>query len=436
MKRYLFFTHAILMTAVLMICVIGCKYDVAEPQWDKPAPPFTSPSVTGIVPAAAVAGVNTITINGQSFSDSLSDMTVYFDAVTADIISTSGTSIVVRRPNVVSANSVVKVVSSKAYVAAKLSPYEVDQVWSAVGGFVANLSLASVIVDSTENLYVTSSTTPYTTWKVDPSGASNALPLTVVAPTALRITSDAKVHAGKLYLFGKGASTATPAREIQVVDLAANTISRAFRMPAGRGINFGDFTSNGYLVAGGTKSDLIVAPPNATGDLTAAQIKTTGAYAAEDILAIRVYSDGNVYVASKVGALPAIIYKQTIDAAGNLGTRTQVLDMNTTIFASRLITGLNISSTGKIFITTQAPNPLLVFDPANNSIDYFYKELLSHVLPNTTPAQTKYWLGKQACWGPGTNLYMIANDTAVATDNALKWNVMKVSMGSAGSQYY
>jgi hypothetical protein len=111
-----------------------------------------------------------------------------------------------------------------------------------------------------------------------------------------------------------------------------------------------------------------------------------------------------------------------------------VLDLATTAFASRKIKGLTISSNGILFIVTEAADPILVFDPVNNSIDYFYKNLISHVITTTT--QTAYWFGKQACWGTGNNMYMIANDTTSASDDAFKWNVMKIKMGTAGSPYY
>ena len=145
---------AMLSAAVLMAVMTGCKYDVAEPQWYKPFEAPASPTITQIQPSQATAGVNTITIVGTNFADAPYVNGVYFDNVTAEIISASSTSITVRRPNLVTDSAVVKVVPPRALTVAKQGPYKISPVVTRYGGFLSNVQLSTVTLDAQENMYV------------------------------------------------------------------------------------------------------------------------------------------------------------------------------------------------------------------------------------------------------------------------------------------
>jgi hypothetical protein len=415
MNEYRVFVLACLILAPCMTILVGCEYDVVQPMWDKPAPTVTTPTITGVIPPqAAPAGVNMITIQGQSFSDSLTDMTVYFNSTMAEIVSTSSTSLTVRRPNLFAASAEIKIVSAKAYLAAKISPYSVDTVMERYGAFVANIPLAAVAVDGAEDIYVVALGTPYTFWKVTPDGAASQLSITDVSPAIKRTYTDARIHNGNLYLIGR------LQREIQVADLSTGQLTRWTRLPSGLPVNFGDFDANGNFYTGGTSTDLCVVPPNPPVDLTTAQIKTAGSYRTEEILAIRVF-DGYLYVASRQAntTTPAKIWSHTIDAAGNLGSQSLVVDLAG--FSSSAVRAIAFSATGQVYIAIDDVNPLVVFDPATNALDYFYKG----ILPSN---------GKQSAWGSGQNLYMISNDPSAQTAN--KWNIVRVRMGTPGVSYF
>ncbi len=415
MNAYRFFLLACLIAAASMAAVIGCSYDVAGPVWDKPAPTVTTPTITGVIPpGAAPAGVNMITIQGQSFSDSISDMTVYFNSTVTEIVNASSTSLTVRRPNLFAASAEIKVVSAKAYLAAKMSPYGIDAVMDRYGAFVANIPLATVAVDSAENTYVVASGTPYTFWMVAPDGSAAQLSVTAVSPAIKRVYSDARIHNGILYLIGK------LQREIQMADLSTGRLTRWTRLPSGIPVNCGDFDAYGNFYTGGASTDLCVVPPNPPVDLTTAQIKTAGSYRTDEILAIRAVS-GYLYVASRQAntTTPAKIWRHTIDAAGNLGSQSLVVDLAG--FSSSVVKAIAFSATGTMYITIDDVNPLVVFDPTTNTLDYFYKGILAPY-------------GKQSAWGGGQNLYMISNDPGTQTANM--WNIIRVRMGTAGVPYF
>ena len=415
MKIYTTITAPFIIAA-LMVVIQGCKYDVAEPLWDKPIS-ATTPVITNVIPVnGALAGVNTITIQGLAFSDSLSDMTVYFDNTSTEIVSTSNSSIVVRRPNIFNPTALVRVISSKAFVAARISPYRVDQVFQKYGSFVDNVILSAVCFDN-DTMYVTEANSPYYWFKIRPNGYQTRDSL---IGSARRIPTDIRIRNGTMYWLGNN-------REILQVNLNTKITSRWTQTQTGKPVKFGDFGQNNYFYTGGTNTDLCIIPPNPPIAITAT---LAGAYQAEDILAVRVFN-GYVYVASRtVAGAPAKIYKQLIGTGASLGGRELVLDMSATAFNSRLIRALSFSSSGTMYITTDAINPLLVFD--GNTLDYFYKEIITHEVGSTT----SYWFGKQAYWGNNNYLYIIGNDpntNASATD---AWNILRIDMGTTGAPYY
>jgi hypothetical protein len=154
----------------------------------------------------------------------------------------------------------------------------------------------------------------------------------------------------------------------------------------------------------------------------------------DEILAIRVYGNA-VYVASRLSDVisrPCKIWKHSISTPGSLGLQTLVLDMSTTSFASRVVTGIEFNPSGTLFLLTDAPNSLLIVNLGNNTIDYFYKDLISHTANNSL----SYWLGKHMVWGNNSNIYLIGNDTLATADAADAWRLLKVKMGSNGSPYF
>jgi hypothetical protein len=392
---------------VSMAVMIGCEYDVAEPQWDKPLTTTTSPRISAIDPAQeAKAGVNTITIRGENFAAPPDSNEAYFDNQRAEIVSTSSTSITVRRPNLVDDSVFIKVVSNKALVVAKFGPYKIYPVFQRNGAFRDNIVLNALAVDNGDNLYVVygDSSTPRI-FKVTPDEQRILVARASRLPTEGRFGPD-----GRLYLLGNN-------RSIDVVDVQAGTAAQWLRLPSGRIVRVGDFDANGYFYVGGTRSDLVVIAPNLS-------VSPTGIYASDDIVAVRVYS-GYLFVASRVPTsgggppAPASIWKHQIDASGNVGAKELVLDMSGTAFASRTIRAITFSADGTMYIGTDSSDPILIVNPVTRSVDYFYKNIL--------PPYCKNFY-----WGRGTYLYLLSGNS----NPAQEWNIYRVDIGTAGAPYY
>lgn len=380
----------------LLLSIAGCEYDVADPLWDKEYVTPATPKVTQVDPAEALAGVNTITINGENFS--AEGNVVYFDAITADVISNTPTSIIVRRPDIVTDSAKIKVISNDAIVVAKYSPYKVEKILEKYGSFLDNLQLSVVAVDANENLYVVE-TVSRAIIKVTPDGEKSTV------TNANRTATDATIGPdGNLYLMGNN-------RAIDQVNLTTGQISRWIQLPSGKVVRYGDFDANGNFYTGGSKTDLLVVEPGLT-------VKPlSGTYANDDILTVRV-SGNYVYVVSRPTATenPLKIWRHAVDASGNLGIQELVLDMSTTGgFASRLIKSLRFSTSGLMYLATDSEDPILLFDPNTSTLDYLYKNIL-------TPYCKHFY------WGTGNYIYMITGDSALGEE----WTVYRVNVGSEG----
>jgi hypothetical protein len=409
------FTHLVAVAAaffaVSLAVVTGCKYDVAAPLWDQPYTVPPTPSISLIQPTSAPAGVNMIVITGQNLNGVPDTNGVYFGITPAEVVSKSATSITVRRPPLVADSCTVKVVSDSALVVARIKYGRIDPVMDRFGGFKDNIALGAVAVDSVENLFVVSAVTPITIWKVTPAGDKAVLP---TSGLALRPPYDVRLRNGVLYVMGNN-------REIQQVNLASGVSSRWTQMPPGKVVRFGDFDANGYFYTGGvTGSDLCIIPPNPPTTLTLAQIGLAGYYATEEILTVKV-SRGYVYVASRSSATsPAMIWRQAISAGGQLAPRELVLDLAAhSDLSAHLVKAIALSTSGQLYLTTDASDPLLIWNPANSSLDYFYKSIVPP-------------FGKHSIWGSSTFLYMVSGDVNNA-DSGLRWNVVRVDMGTTGA---
>jgi hypothetical protein len=405
-------TASLFMLASLSALLWGCKYDVEDPMWEKPYDIPPTPTISQIQPSSAPAGVNTIVITGQNLSGVPSTNGVYFGVRSAEIVSSTSTSIVVRRPNLVADSCTVKVVSDSALIVAKIHFGKIDLVMDRFGSFADAVPLAALAADSLGNLLVISNISPPTIWRVLPDGSKSIL-ATSYSGITYRAPTDAVVKRGILYLTANN-------REIQKVDLSTGVASAWTRMPSGKVVKCGDFDTSGYFYTGGVAgADLCIVPPNPPATLTTVQIRLSGYYLNEDVLAIR-YIKGYLYVASQAASASPKIWRHLVSAGGTLGAQELVVNLGAyTDFASRTIRALSFSAAGDVYITTNSIDPLLVYKTATGTLDCLYKGIIPPY-------------GKQAYWGDSGYLYMISGDVD-NTDASLQWNVARVAMGTSGS---
>ena len=414
MKVYSFLIITTIVLAVFLVVLIGCKYDVAAPQWFNPPATTVSATIDSISPAQAIPGVNIITIYGKNFTGAFDTSVVhnattkidtniayngvYFNNVPASISSMTSTVLKVYRPNLATDSATVIVAPTSALVPGKFKPYKISPVSKKYGAIVENLMLFTATVDNAENLYVWSitATTSRKLTRITPTGGKDSVAKVLRAPTDARIGPD-----GRLYLIGAGPSSGN--RGIQAVNLQTGEVKVWYT--AKGSVKFGDFDAYGYLYAGGSLTDLEIIAPDSTS-------KLFGVYAASEILAVRA-SYGYLYVAAKVGG-NTTIWKHSISAGGILGAQEMVLDWSSTgQFASRTIKNIAIAADGTLFLGTNAQyDPILIAAPPLYKVDFFYKGILPQFCP--------YF-----CWGNGNYMYLISGNTTPAQE----WTVYQVDMG-------
>jgi hypothetical protein len=391
MKAYRFLTITLFLAA-LIATMTGCKYDVAEPQWDKPITAGTTPAITGVNPAQAVAGVNKITIMGNNFADSVSDNQVYFDNVSATIVGGSATSLTVLRPNIVGDATTIKVNCTGALVVAKYSPYKVSSVWDKYVSTATQID--AIEIDKNENLYFADRLT-FDIYKVSPSGSR------VKVGTAGTIVNDMKfAPSGKLLIVSQGTSV------VDQLDITSGDrkpwvylISR---------LGFCDFDANGNFYVGGLNRSLYVVRPDTS------RVTVSG-YNGDNILSLRVYN-GYVYILT---ATSVIWRNQILNATGSLGAREKVLDLSGAGLPSSP-QKITFSASGLLYIasTDTIQRTVVTYDLNNAKLEPLYKG----IIPNSTPVRF--------VWGTGNLFYLLT-----LTSDA-KYDILRIDAGTTSAPYY
>lgn len=404
-SNYMKFLTGVLLTAIIPFAA-GCEFDVAKPQWENDFTEPAEPVITEIIPAdAAIAGVNTITINGQNFATAPDINDIYFNNVKAENLTSSASSIVVRRPNIAADECVIKVVSSSALVVVKHEPYRVDKVVERYGDFIDNIELSVLTEDDAGNLYVIETDTRNII-KYLPGGEK------VTIGTASRPAYDAVIGPdGRMYI-------AENNRAIDVVDLQTGTVERWVRLPSGRVVHHGDFDNEGYYYCGGRRSRLVIVAPDEDQTVT----DTDEEYRSDEIMGVRVF-DGYVYLLVLSDSPDEFtpewaVWRNQILGNGAVGEKELVLDLSkfsANDSTSLDVTSFNFSSDGKMYLSVNDENTLVVYDMASDKMDHFYKGIL--------PGYCKYFN-----WGNSTSIYMITGNSELGEE----WTVYKVDMGITG----
>jgi hypothetical protein len=328
---------------------------------------------------------------------------VYFNNVQATILEKSSTMIKVLRPNLSGDSITVKIVSDSALVAAKYGPYKIDPVMQRFGSFTDNFILGAVAVDKDENIYVCKGITPFTVFKVTPTGDKTTVGIATRAPSDAKISPD-----GKLFYLN---SVFPNTREIRRMDLQTGVDSLWLTFAPVKNVICGDFDANGNFYSGGRRSGIQVLRPNRSK-------RDDGYYASDTILCLRVFQT-YIYAATRTA-----VYRHSMSDTSKVGAPELVLDLTQGILASSSpIRALSFSADGsKMYIGTDSQYPILVADATSIPISSNRVEILYNgILPPYC---------KQFCFGK--SLYMISGNAAPAVN----WLVYKVDVGATGAPYY
>jgi hypothetical protein len=436
MKVYSFLIITTFLLAVSLVVIIGCKYDVAEPQYNKPAAAHTTVTITSIEPAQeALPGVNTITIHGGDFTGAIDTSVVHnvatgrdtsvayngvtFNNVRAEIIEFSSTSIKVRRPNLTGDSITLNVATTQGLVEAKSDLYKIDPVIAHYGSFLDNVQLNAVAIDNAENLYVinyvstTATIGPFNVYKVTPGAHT---PMGIITQSRNGVL-DAKIGPdGNLYYVGGGSAYGKPGTGGGKIVGKFNTQTRtdsAWYTSSNKNFTCFDFdVNNGYIYAGGTKTGLVVIRPNKS-------IRQETLYESDTIFAIRVVGS-NLYVVA--GSSTRAIWCHSLADTSAVSAKPQLpfFDLSTTDYAYRTPRSMSFSADGtKMYLGFYSPNPILVVDVATKNSEILYKGII--------PDYCKHF-----CFG--NKLYMISGNTSITP--VVRWDLYQIDVGTSGAPNY
>lgn len=385
----------------LVLFQTGCEYDGPTAKFNEPLEETLTPEITNIEPAVeAGGGINKITITGVNFNSDPEKNKVYFSGTNVDILSSSTTSITVRRPNLVNDAAIIKVVNYDLMEVAEISPYRITSVMERYGGFIENLDIAALEADKEGNVYAIMNIPPRTIYKVTPDGEKTAICEFDGTP------KDAKMGPnGNLLVMRNN-------RAIEQIDLTTYEQTEWYK--AAKKVSTGDFDANGNFYGGSSRSDLLVV----TKDLVESQ---AGYYIRDEILCIRVYNNAVyvlVEVASPTEENPEIaIWKHPITSAnGSLGTRELILDWTKTeMFAMDYEANyFTFTADGVLLLGNSSENPIYMIYP-DGTTDIFYKS----IIPTSA---------EKLVWGPGNYMFMVLGGEEAT--------LLKIDMGAPGAPYY
>lgn len=390
----------------ISLLIFSCE-DPNYPEniWDEEDQGNASPSISSVEPEeAAFAGIDTLTINGQNFSENASANLVYFNNMLGEVISATSTSLKVVTPNLVSDSVQIRVAVQGAFLFADHSSlYTLTAAVLDYGPFDQFTDIFSLDLDRDENLIVSMDGTPNAEfWIVDTNQDSAVWSGALAKGSGMKLGPTGSVYFVNYQRYLYKDEQGTPKENTEIFKRLNGNVTDL------------DFDSNGNLFAGGTGSIIDVVDINDDGGLTSGvtEVKNLDTL---DVISLRVFNDHLYVLTTTVSSDQAIYKMQILDDSGSLGDMELVFDWSA--YTNKLSSALcfTLSETGDLFVGSDSDvQPLTYIQNGNAS--GFYSSILT--APITYMA-----------WGNSNYLYLI-NKTEETN------RVQRVDTRMSGADYY
>jgi len=373
--------------------------------WDEDDQGNASPSISSVEPEmSAFAGIDTLTINGQNFSENSSANLVYFDNMLGNVINATSTSLKVVTPNLVSDSVQIRVAVQGAFLFADHSSlYTLTAAVSDYGPFDQFTDIFSLDLDRDENLIVSMDGSPNAEfWIVDTNQDSAVWSGALAKASGMKLGPTGSVYFVNYQRFLYKDEQGTPKENSEI-----------FKRLNGNATDL-DFDSYGNLFAGGAGSTIDVVDINDDGGLTSGVTEAKNLDTL-DILSLRVLND-YLYVLTTTATSDQAIYKmQILDDSGSLGDIELVFDWSS--YTNKLSSALcfTLSEAGDLFVGSDSDDQPLTYIQ-NGNASGFYSSILT--------APISYM-----AWGNSNYLYLI-NKTEETN------RVQRVDTRMSGADYY
>ena len=373
--------------------------------WDEDDQGNASPSISSVEPeGSAFAGIDTLTINGQNFSENSSANLVYFNNMLGNVINATSTSLKVVTPNLVSDSVQIRVAVQGAFLFADHSSlYTLTAAVSDYGPFDQFTDIFSLDLDRDENLIVSMDGTPNAEfWIVDTNQDSAVWSGALAKASGMKLGPTGSVYFVNYQRFLYKDEQGTPKENSEI-----------FKRLNGNATDL-DFDSYGNLFVGGAGSTIDVVDINDDGGLTSGVTEAKNLDTL-DILSLRVLNDYLYVLTTTVTSDQAIYKMQILDDSGSLGDIELVFDWSS--YTNKLSSALcfTLSEAGDLFVGSDSDDQPLTYIQ-NGNASGFYSSILT--------APISYM-----AWGNSNYLYLI-NKTEETN------RVQRVDTRMSGADYY
>ena len=339
-------TTSILLAALGLLLLSSCTKPDDSSMYDPNVSYKPSPAITSISPAGgAVAGMDTLIVQGTNFSSVLAENSVYFNASPATLLSATSTQIVLVAPMAANDSVGVRVAVSGSLQFSNTAQYKLSAGVVPWGSLQATETSTSVTTDAAGNLFsgISLNSIEGGIIKYTPIGVrSTYAPATsgVVLWTSLKMGPGGNLYAARnfraVYRFAPGGG-------------ASGTVWVAF--PVGTAINDIDFDQSGNLWGGGNNSNIYRVDAN--------KVITTYPFVGS-VHCLRVFN-GYLYFSAKTDAGEKIWRAQI--SLGALGTPEVYFDFGAR-YATNVPLSITFSSDGNLYIGTDSQDGLLIVSSA------------------------------------------------------------------------
>ena len=396
---------------LLVIFVLYCEKNATPSLYVENPDSSPNPVINSVVPPGkALAGIGEIVFNGANFSPVMEENFVYFNGISATILSASTTQITVQSPNLPGDSLVVKINVAGSFLFSNTIYYTLEPVIEQHGN-VGPVDMYGITADKNENLY----------YSVSRDGGSTARRIDKVFPdgtvekgwggTSFLFSSHMRVGPGDtLYLARNNANT------YYIGPSGGNTALLA-RL-SGSIYDF-DFNPQGSMYAAGNGDSLYLLQTNGA-------FQGIADYTDTYVRGVRVFN-GYVYVAGTGPGPTEAVWRNQINAVNSLGPKELVIDLTAQLGFATQIQAITFAEDGDMYLCIiNTDDPILVVHP-DDTFEPLYPGILK-------PADAINIEIRDMAWGTGVLLYINrftqfeeADGTTTTVQEIMKLNMLKNS---------
>ena len=388
------------------IFILSCEEpDAPDSIWDGNDQGGSTPIVNTVEPSqGAFAGIDTLTIIGQHFSDNLSENLVYFNGMLGNVVGASSTSINVVPPNLVSDSVQINVAVQGAFVFGKYENlYTLSAAVLEYGPFDQFTDIYSLDLDRQENVIVSMNATPDAQfWIVDTNQDSSVWSSSLAKASGMKMGPTGSIYFVNYQRFLYKDEQGTEKENTEI-----------FKRLNGNATDL-DFDVNGNLFVGGTGSTIDHVDIYNEGGLTdgVSEAKNLDTL---DIISLKVFNNF-IYILTATVSFEQAVYKIPIlDDSGTLGDLELVFDWSNYTNKEASAFCFTFNESGDLFIGSNwISQPMTIVK--NGVASGFYNSILT--------APIVYM-----AWGNENYLYVVNK-----TDETNR--VQKIDTRMAGADYF